>query len=236
MSICLVFAACTSIGDSPLAGVDSGITTPDAGPTADAGPQSVTLSHSTDPATVTAANSIACVQQQDDGNGNIVPVFHQTNSYYRLFDLLALGVSRDLAVDQVSFGIESADAGAAAEQTIEVHLHTVSGPFQLANMTAIGSAQVTVANQTETLIDLPITAVVPANASLAVELRIPTGDPDRLLFIGSNTNGQSGPTFLRAPDCDDDADPMTPTAFLEPVDLGGLFPNMHLLLSVSGIF
>lgn len=227
--------ACTiqSIGetpDPPELDAGDGDATSSLGP--DAAPEAVTLSQNTDPDTVTAANSVACVSQ--DANG--VPIFHQENSYYRTFDLAALGVTRDLAIDSVQFGVESSNPGGANMQSIEVKLYTLSGAFTLANLTEIGSGSALVPAINAELFEVPVQGTAPAGSTLVVELLTPSGDPDRLLFIGSNTAGQDGPSFLRAPDCDDDANPDTPSAFEEPVDLTPFFPDMHVIMSVSGVF
>lgn len=234
----LASAGCLEVGEAPFTTVatDAGALEIDAAP--DAAPVPVTLTHSTDPGSVTAANTVACVQQQDDGNGNTVPVYHQDNSYYRVFDLPALGVDRDLAIEAVVFGVESARGGAdAADQTVEVRLHTLAGPLQVANLTQLARAPVTVADGvSQEILEVDIAAVAPAGSTLVVELFVPSGDPDRLLFIGSNTAGQSAPTFLRAPACDDDANAETPSAFEEPLDLTPFFPDMHVVVSVSGTY
>lgn len=229
--------ACLEVGEAPFTvASDAGVPEVDATPPVDAGPTPVTLTHSTDPSTVTAANSVACVQQQTDADGNTVPVFHQENSYYRVFDLEALGVDRDLAISKVSFGIESANSGAANQQMVEIKLHTLDGAFQVANLAPLASAQVLVTDQSQEILEVDIEAVAPASSILVAEVLIPNGDPDRLMFIGSNTAGQSGPSYLRAPSCDDDGNDATPSAFEEPVDLTPFFPDMHVVLSVSGIY
>lgn len=232
----LVFGVgCTNIGDTPdPIAIDAGVIDPivDADPGPDAAPEPVSLTQNTDPDTVTAANSVACVNQ--DANG--VPIFHQENSYYRVFDLEAMGVTRSFAIDNVRFGVESANPGAANQQLVEVKLYTLAdgADFKLANLTEIGAGSALVADVAQELIDVPITATAPAGSTLVVEVLTPNGDPDRLLFIGSNTAGQDGASFLRAPSCDDDADPNTPSAFEEPVDLTPFFPDMHVVIVVSG--
>lgn len=234
----LFAAGCLEVGDAPPAQVnlDAGFVEVDAATPDASGPTPVTLTHSEDPASVTAANSVACVQQETDADGNTAPVFHQENSYYRVFDLDALGVTRDLAIDKVSFGIESSNSGAANQQMVEVKLHTLDGAFETANLTELATAQILVSDQNQQILEVDIAATAPAGSVLVAELLTPSGDPDRLLFIGSNAAGQTGPTYLRAPNCDDDGNPDTPSAFEEPLDMTPFFPDMHVVLSVSGIF
>ena len=231
----LMSSACLEVGDAPsVIALDAGLPQIDAA--IDAAPTPVTLSHSTDPASVAAETSVACIQQQTDADGNSFPVFHEDNSYYRVFDLPALGVDRDLAIDRVSFGIQSASAGAATEQPIDIKLHTLDGELLVSNLTELATTRLSVPNQSQTIVEADIEALAPAGSTLVVEILVPSGDPDRLLFIGSNSAGQTGPSYLRAPACDDDADDTTPSAFEEPVDLTPFFPDMHVVMSVSGIY
>lgn len=215
--------------------LDASVFFPDSG-SSDAGLVPITLSHSgsTD---IAPGNSVACNQRQDDGTGTLVPVYHTENSFYRVFDLTAEGVERDLAVEQVSFGVESARGGADATQPISVKLHTLTGQFVVANLTELATVDIDVPDQAATTIDVPIEATVPANATLVVEIAMGSGEPDDLFFIGSNTAGETSPTYLRAPDCDDDADSTNGTALAEPLDLDRIgFDNVQAVILVSGTY
>lgn len=53
-----------------------------------------------------------------------------------------------------------------------------------------------------TLIEAAIPASVPAGSILVVEVLAPELDAGEGLFMGSNDAGETGPTYLRGPDCD----------------------------------
>lgn len=188
--------------------------TPDAGIT----PVEVTLSLSTNATTITALNTVSC---NDETTGQ-----HTDNSYYRVFDLTALGVTSAFTVSKISMGIETA-TGAAGTQPATVRLHTLNGALTLANLTQIGTAAATITDTAVgVVIDIPVTGVAPAASTLVVEFFTPNGQTaGHSLFVGSNALGQSGPSYLAATDC----------GAAEPADLAGLgFPDVHVVMTVTG--
>jgi len=93
----------------------------------------------------------------------------------------------------------------------------------------ISTQAITLPNQNLTLFSQNLTTQpVLLNASdiLAVEVFSPNGQTaNNSFFIGSNALGQSGPSFIRAADC----------GVAEITNLAAIgFPNMHLVMSVSG--
>lgn len=205
-------------------GADGGFANADAAPRPDgsvvdspdaaSGALTLTQSSSMD---ITAENSVACFNSAEG--------FTLEASYYRVFDLAALGVTGPLMVDSVLVGIENAEAGAGATQPAKVLLHSLSGALQLANLTEIASVDIDVADQSGTVLEVPISASVPVGTTLVVELLVPDGSVDgHLLFPGSNSLGQSGPTFVR--DGCGGAE--------EPIDLALLdVPDMHWVLAIN---
>lgn len=186
--------------------------------------QLVTLSQNTDDE-ILPDHSVGCVEQ--DGSGN--PVQNRENSYYRLFDLDDEGVNGDLDVTEVHVAIQSASTQDDSAQPITVRLHQVSGQLVLANMTELASTDVDVEPQAGTVLDVPLSARVDAGSQLAVEVFVPNSTVGRLLFIGANDAGQTAPSFIRAP--------LGNCAITEPTDLADVaegFPDVHLILSVSG--
>ncbi|MFO0828329.1 MAG: hypothetical protein U0572_09275 [Phycisphaerales bacterium] len=67
-------------------------------------------------------------------------------------------------------------------------------------------------------------AIVQPNATLVASLEFPR-HYDGLVVMGANNDGQTGPTYLRAPDCDVDT-------FETLASLG--FPNSHWVMTVHG--
>jgi len=203
--------------------VDGGSLSGDASGSADAMPTAVTLTQSSSQ-DITPQNSVACIES--DANGN--PIEHRENSFYRVFALDALGVSGRLETSSVAVGVQSAQSP-NPDQPMSVVLHTLAGnDLELDRLTEIGRADIRVANQGAGIIEVPLAATVEADSKLVVELYLPdAAGGGNLLFPGSNTAAQTGPTYLRAPaaGCD----------LVEPTDVAAIgFPDMHLVLSVSG--
>jgi hypothetical protein len=210
-------------GEAAPSPVDGGSLFADSGAAADAMPVAVTLTQSSSQ-DITPQNSVACVEQ--DANGN--PIEHRENSFYRVFDLAALGVAGRVETSAVGVGIQSADSP-NPDQPMSVVLHTLSGnELEVDRLSEIGRADIRVANQGAGIIDVPLAASVEAGAKLVVELYLPdAAGGGNLLFPGSNTASQTGPTYLRAATAGCD--------LVEPTDLADIgYPDMHLVLSVSG--
>jgi len=165
---------------------------------------------------VLSGNSVSC----NDG------VAHTDNSYIRVFDLAAFGITEYFDVQQVEVGIEEAIAGSGSVQPGVINLYTLSGPLAWANMTLIGSATFDVADQALTVINVPIAGTAPARSVLVVEFFTPSGQAvGNSLFVGSNNLGQTAPTYLAAADC----------GIAEPMDTTAIgFPDMHLVMNVIG--
>lgn len=168
---------------------------------------------------VIQGNSIAC---SDQSTGR-----HAENSYYRAFDLTAAGISTDFQISSVSFGVERATA-TSGRQPVEIRLYNApSFPAGYpGNATLIGSAGLSVAPQSLTLLTAPINAASLAGALLVVEILTPDGRSlGNSFFIGSNSAGQSAPSYIRAPACGVNA----------PTNLAVLnLPNLHIVMNIRG--
>jgi hypothetical protein len=227
----LLALGCATAGDSePIAkGDGDDFEPPDAGTSPDAPPPpggELTLSHSNSMA-VEPGSAFVCATTLFG-----VPVHHNQTSFYRVFDLAAEGVGSDFHIENVTLGIELADAGEGTSQELQVKFHTVAGSLLTTNLTFLGSGQANVTNQTGSMIQIPTQVTAPAGSQLVVELALPDGAPDRLLLPGANRSGQSGPTYFRAPTCDNP----------EPVDIANLNDgdgnamHMDLVLTVAGSY
>jgi hypothetical protein len=211
-------------------GGGSGGDTPDAGPTPDAGtdidagadaslpddgPRAFTLSHSqTD--TIIQNNSVACVQQ--DTNGNTTGFLE--NRYYRVFDLSdpRFDLADEVVIDQVDVQVEAANA-----QNLELNLYSLDGSFLFENLVPVARFE-----QVE----------IPAIEAATLEVTFPpqTMQRDEILvvefvardrfFIGSNNDGESDPSYIKAHDCSIDQ----PTPFAEL----GIGHPIHVVMSVHG--
>ena len=120
-------------------------------------------------------------------------------------------------------------APAGAGQSITIRLYTSSQPFPTGfpgSLTQIGTATVNVADQSGTILNIPVTGTASAGSQLVVEVFTPDGTGvGNLFFIGSNAAAETGPSYLSAADCG----VTTPTT---TAALG--FPDMHIVMNVNG--
>jgi hypothetical protein len=192
----------------------------DGAPAHQPGPVSLTQSNSLD---VLGSNSVAC--------------FEAVNSYYRVFNLEQAGITGELEVSRVTFGVEECVSGTGGIGATVV-LHTLQGRFVLANLTQVARAETVIPDVAEPgagqvggiLHGVPIAATVPGGSKLVVEVTHPGLGADQTLLMGSNRDGQTGPTYLRAPDCN--TDEPTDSDLLEDAD--GDRVTMHWVLVVDG--
>ena len=155
-----------------------------------------------------------------------VATLHADNSYMRVFDLTALGYPNTITFNSVDVGIEQA-IGASGTQPATVNLYSLTGPLTFANLTLLGSEVVTIADQTGTVLNIPLTTpvTVPGGTTLVVEFFTPDGQvAGNLIFVGTNNLGQTGATYLAASAC----------GVPEPLDVATLgFPDMHWVLNIN---
>jgi len=169
---------------------------------------------------VVADHSIACLDTQNP--------YQLDNRFMRVFRLADYGVTGAYDVTEVAVGIEHAQSGTGADQPAAVKLWTVSGSLSVANLAPLATKPVQVPNMSASLLTVPVSARVPAGATLVVEFTMPNGlDFAHQLMIGSNSAGQSGPTYVVAPDCG----LSEPTSLAAP-EVGA--SDVHWVLSVSG--
>jgi hypothetical protein len=194
---------------------------PDAAPT-DAGSVGLTL---------TQSNSLDVI------GGVSVSCFEAINSYYRVFDLGALGVQGDFTVQKVTFGVEECVSGAAGLQATVV-LSTLDGELSLANLVRVASTDTVVPDVAfpengelgGTLHEVPIEATVPAGSVLVVELTHRAFAEDQSFLVGANRAGETGDTFVRSPACGENE----PTAASEIETEEGDPVNMQWVLVLAG--
>ena len=100
---------------------------------------------------IVPANSVSC------NNG----VGHTENSYYRVFTLSAFNPPLDqlqFLVESVTFGVESATASPATIQPVTVRIHSsTANPPTLASLTLLSTEALDLADQSNTLVTVPLT-------------------------------------------------------------------------------
>ncbi len=179
-------------------------------------PDAITITHSATQNIV--AGSVSC-----NAGG-----LHTDNSYYRAFDLASFGITDPFDITLVEIGVETA-TGTGGSQPITCNLYTSTPAFPggfPGSLTLIGTAAVVVTDQALTILPIPITGTAPAGSELVVEIFTPDGQTlGNGFFIGSNPDGETGPSYLLAVDCGISVP--TPTATIG-------FPNMHIVMNVTG--
>jgi len=111
----------------------------------------------------------------------------------------------DLMLDCVTFGIRENIGGDA---TVHVRVLVGSPSSAYSDLTLVSETDVAIADDTQfSLVNADIAdAQIPAGSQFIVELNTPTRLPELggdggLLAFGTNTLGQSSPTYLRGPSC-----------------------------------
>ncbi len=172
---------------------------------------SITLTHSTSQTPV--AGSVAC--SPDMGATTT------ENSYWRVYDLNAFGITGDFDVTNVQFGVENATSSGSTT----VNIYTLAGPFNTANLTLIGTASFNIADGALFLYNGAVTGTAPAGSMLVVEVSSPDLSGVGAFFIGSNAAGQTDPSYLSSASC----------GLAQPTDFAAIgFPNIHTIINVSG--
>lgn len=204
------------IDDEPDAATLSDAAPPDA-----ATPVPVTLTHSASNV-IEDESSLRC---NDNNNGT-----HTANSYYRVFDLAAMGVVGDLSVESVSIGIQEAISANDGPQPATVKLYTLEGDFLLENLTGLTSVPVQVPEQTLSILEVPVTTTVPADSVLVLEFFTPAGTNQYSLWVGANDDGQTGPSYAYSSQCGDAQPVDVATLDVDDIDTAAI----HWVMSVSG--
>ncbi|MBL9016982.1 MAG: hypothetical protein JNL83_22525 [Myxococcales bacterium] len=208
--------------DSGGGGTDSAVTVD--GPMADAAPVAVTLSQNTNGTMIGSASSIAC--------GNNTTGDTRENSWYRVFKLADHNIVGGLHVTAVTFGVQEASGSPQVQVKIGTYSGNITPPpatLDTGLITPLNAATFTVPNTVSTAattVTVPISANVPALSQMIVEVFSPDfNNMGRYFYLGGNGGGESKPSYLRAPTCNE-TQPKTTTA------LG--FPTSHLVITVAG--
>jgi hypothetical protein len=152
--------------------------------------------------------------------------FTHAASYYRAFSLASFPAG--FTVCSVDVGIESANAaGTGTTQALTVRIYASNGAaFPGGTRTIVGSTNLNLADTALSVLTVPITADVPAGTSqLVAEVFSPEGvAAGNQFYLGANSSGASGPSFIASPVCG-----ATPT---NVANIG--FPNTHFIMTVAG--
>lgn len=173
----------------------------------------VTLTHSSS-MEVLDANAIACA---DNATG-----YTRENHFLRTFTLADFGITGGFGVTEVAFGIESVSPATS----VTVGLYTLDGPFTFTNLRLLASQTVPVDEQQGTVVTVPISADVPAGATLVLDVVAPDMVPlSGRFFPGSNQAPETAPSYIASAPCG-----ATDPATFESTGN----PQVHLVMSVTG--
>jgi hypothetical protein len=164
---------------------------------------------------IVPGNSVNC-----NSDGTV----HVENSYYRAYNLSAFPAGFNVCA--IEFGIQSA-VSTSGFQPVTLRVYSNSGAaFPAGTATLIATSTVALADQSGSVVAVPMTAPIAANTQLVVEVFTPDGQAaGNSFFIGSNAAGESAPSFLRAPNCG----VITPAT----TEASG-FGNMQIVLNALG--
>ncbi len=146
----------------------------------------VTITHSVSQ-TITPGDGITC------NNGTAL-----NNSFFRDFDLDDdFGVTTDFEVTSAEFGVETI----SGNFDVTVNIWSLVGAFPGGVLTLQNSVTQTLTPAAAgTIVSIPIAATIPFGDNLVYEISI-EGDGVTSFFLGCNTLGQTGPSWILAPDC-----------------------------------
>ncbi len=149
------------------------------------------LTHSLDLTTINAGQGIAC------NSGRIL----RENRLMRRFN----SISSPLLINGICMGVDEATSGTGNTQPIVVNVYELtSEPFVLANLNLLGSQPFDLPNQFTSIqcIDFDTPVSVPGGIDLVIEVYTPDGQAQgHRFFSGVNSNGQTGPFYIVAPNC-----------------------------------
>ena len=131
-------------------------------------------------------------------------------SAYRVFSLADAGVSGTFHLDKITFGVcfSIAGSGSAAIPSAQVKVGTYSGgakdtTLDLTKVTMLKMTSISVpATQISEVVDAPIAVDIPGGKNLIVEIEV--ADLNGLaeqLAIGSTSNTETQPGYIRYPKC-----------------------------------
>jgi hypothetical protein len=209
---CVLFVACGPTEVMPTTGGGESFEPP---------PYDVTRTWlaQTDDMTIAPQLSLAC----SDPNGT------KENSWYRMFALPAMGVTRAFTVHRVNFGVQTA----IGDQRVKVSIGTYGGnpgsvELDPTKIDLLGLTTIPVPEGKSQMLQAIFPAItVPQGANLIVEIRSEGFEDGRYFYLGATQSSETNPGYLRAPTC------MVPN----PVMTSGLgYGQTHLIITVSGAY
>ncbi|QQX76673.1 MULTISPECIES: T9SS type A sorting domain-containing protein [Aequorivita] len=131
------------------------------------------------------------------------PTSFRNNNVFRAFDLAGdYGIMNGLDVTAVEFAIGTISTPTGFPITANIYSAT-PGAFPGGTLTLQGTAVYNATNaDAATMITLPLTANIPPGEAMVMELvLVDDGTDTNFMRFGCNNDGQTGPSYIQAPDC-----------------------------------
>lgn len=148
------------------------------------------------------------------------------NIFYRYFKLSDFSITTSYDITSIDFGVEKLENAPSGGYPVTVQVYSLTDAFPTSNLTLVNQVTTNLQNQAETIINVPITATIPANDDFVIGISVPDGAPTNTTFqIGSNNLGESDPSYFSSVECNID----TP----EPFSTQGR-PDINMVINVNG--
>jgi hypothetical protein len=171
------------------------------------GEQTVTLTQTTTN-TLLANNVIACAYNPESGN-----IGTAANTYYRVFNLGSAGITGPFTTSQVTFQVEDCESANDDGTTLAVRVGTYSGTIG----TTITASDITIIDSNNSVavpevdegsnstpgatVTAPISALIPADSQLVIEVDAPDGENTYQFYMGTNASGETADSYWSAATC-----------------------------------
>jgi len=143
---------------------------------------------------IEAGQGIACATH---------PIDFRDNNFYRDFDLPGdFGITNGFEVTAVEFAIDAISTPSGFPIYVNVY-STTPGSFPGGTLTLQGAEEYTATNADAlSIVNVPLSAIIPAGEAMVVELVIiDDGMGVNYMTTGVNSDGETGPSYIMAPDC-----------------------------------
>ncbi len=166
--------------------------------------QTITISQNNDPNTV-EGSAVACrVNAADvDEEAGLFEGMYEENHFARAFDLQNdHGIQNDFTITSIEVG-----QGFGRNIQIEVRIYsanTTDLTSETLELNLLETEDVFIIEQgNDTVLFIPTNVNVPVGEIIVVEVYAPDSGTatDEEFFVGTNTSGQTGSPYLKAPDC-----------------------------------
>jgi hypothetical protein len=155
---------------------------------------------------------------------NLATGHSRGSQFLRTFRLSDFDIQDDFLVTDVTFGVDRVKP----DLDVTVNLYTMDGSLRYADLDLLASQAVTVGpEQDGRLVTVPVRTVVPAGATLVVEVASDDLLGTGWFYPGANDRGESAPSYFASEAC----------GYPEPTSMASVgfgFPDVHLVMSVTG--